>query len=162
VVLDDLETRSRSFGSALTDALKGAVLDGDSLGEVLQGIGSRFSSIALDSGLMPLQNALTSSFSGLTNTLSNSIAFANGGIVNGPTTFPVAGQTGLMGEAGAEAIMPLRRGSDGRLGVAAGEGGSPTQIVFNVQATDIESFRRSESQINAMLTRAVGRGRRGI
>ena len=162
VVLDDLEIRSRSFGSALTDALKGAVLDGDSLSEVLQGIGSRFSSIALDSGLMPLQNTMTSMFSGLTSTLSNSIAFANGGIVNGPTTFPMAGQTGLMGEAGAEAIMPLRRGPDGRLGVAAGEGGSPTQIVFNVQATDIESFRRSESQINAMLTRAVGRGRRGI
>ncbi len=161
VVLDDLETRSRSFGSALTDALKGAVLDGDSLSEVLQGIGSRFSSIALDSGLMPLQNTMTSMFSGLTNTLSNSIAFANGGVVNGPTTFPMAGQTGLMGEAGAEAIMPLRRGPDGRLGVAAGDGGAPTQIVFNVQATDAQSFRRSESQINAMLTRAVGRGRRG-
>jgi lambda family phage tail tape measure protein len=162
VVLDDLETRSRSFGSALTDALKGAVLDGDSLSEVLQGIGQRFSSIALDSGLMPLQNSLTSMFSGLTNSLSNSIAFANGGVVNGPTTFPISGQTGLMGEAGAEAIMPLRRGPDGRLGVAAGDGGSQTQIVFNVQASDVQSFRRSESQINAMLTRAVGRGRRGI
>jgi phage-related minor tail protein len=162
VVLDDLETRSRSFGSALTDALKGAVLNGDSLTEVLQGIATRFSSIALDSGLMPLQNAFSSTFSGLTNSLSNSIAFANGGVVNAPTTFPMAGQTGLMGEAGAEAVMPLRRGPDGRLGVAAGDGGSPTQIVFNVQATDAQSFRRSESQINAMLTRAVGRGRRGV
>ena len=37
-VLDDLEARSRSFGSALTSALKGAVLDGDSLIEVLQNI----------------------------------------------------------------------------------------------------------------------------
>lgn len=162
IVLDDLESRSRSFGSALTSALKGAVLDGDSLSEVLQGIATRFSSIALDSGLMPLQNSLTSMFSGLTSSLSSSIAFANGGVVNAPTAFPMAGQTGLMGEAGAEAIMPLRRGPDGRLGVAAGDGSSPTQIVFNVQAADVQSFRRSESQINAMLTRAVGRGRRGI
>lgn len=162
VVLDDLEARSRSFGAALTDALKGAVLDGDSLTEVLQNIGYRFSSIALDSGLMPLQNSLTGVFSGLTNSLSNSIAFAQGGVVNGPTTFPMAGRTGLMGEAGAEAIMPLQRGPDGRLGVATADSGHPTQIVFNVQAADVQSFRRSESQINAMLTRAVGRGRRGI
>jgi phage-related minor tail protein len=162
IILDDLETRSRSFGTALTDALKGAVLEGDSLVEVLQGIGTRFSSIALDSGLQPLQNSLTSMFSGLTNSLSNSIAFANGGVVNQPTTFPMGSQTGLMGEAGAEAIMPLRRGPDGRLGVASGGGGGPAQIVFNVQATDVDSFRRSESQINAMLTRAVGRGRRGV
>ena len=58
--------------------------------------------------------------------------------------------------------MPLKRGADGRLGVAAGEGGQPVQIVFNVQATDAQSFRKSEGQINAMLTRAVARGRRGI
>lgn len=162
VVLDDLESRSRSFGSALTTALKGAVLEGDSLTEVLQGIASRFSSIALDSGLMPLQNALTGVFSGFTSSLSNAVAFANGGVVNGPTTFPLGDGTGLMGEAGAEAIVPLRRGPDGRLGVAAGGEGAPMQIVFNVQAADVQSFRRSESQINAMLTRAVGRGRRSI
>ena len=48
------------------------------------------------------------------------IPFANGGIVAGPTLFPMAGgMTGLMGEAGAEAIMPLARGADGRLGGAS-------------------------------------------
>jgi len=49
--------------------------------------------------------------------------FASGGIVNKPTLFPFAEggttRTGLMGEAGPEAIMPLRRNSDGRLGVDA-------------------------------------------
>jgi phage-related minor tail protein len=58
--------------------------------------------------------------------------------------------------------MPLKRGPDGRLGVAAGDGDRPVQVVFNVQATDAASFRKSEGQINAMLTRAVGRGRRGV
>ena len=53
-VLDDLEARSRSFGTALTSALKGAVLDSDSLVEVLQNIAYRFSSISLDVGLKPL------------------------------------------------------------------------------------------------------------
>ncbi|MBL0371077.1 phage tail tape measure protein [Rhizobium sp. KVB221] len=163
VVLDDLEARSRSFGSAITSALKGAVLEGDSLTEVLQGIASRFSSISLDAGMKPLENSLTSMFSGLTSSLSNAVGFANGGVVDSPTHFAMAGgQAGVMGEAGAEAIMPLRRGPDGRLGVAGAGDGGPIQVVFNVQAADAQSFRRSEGQINAMLTRAVGRGRRGI
>lgn len=45
--------------------------------------------------------------------------FANGGVVNNPTVFPFARGVGLMGEAGPEAIMPLQRGPDGKLGVAA-------------------------------------------
>lgn len=44
-------------------------------------------------------------------------AFARGGVVNRPTVFPFARGIGLMGEAGPEAILPLRRGRDGRLGV---------------------------------------------
>jgi lambda family phage tail tape measure protein len=57
-------------------------------------------------------------------TFANGIAkFANGGIVSSPTLFKFADggttRTGLMGEAGPEAIMPLKRGADGKLGVAA-------------------------------------------
>ena len=44
--------------------------------------------------------------------------YAKGGVVAGPTVFPLAGgDMGLMGEAGPEAIMPLKRGADGKLGV---------------------------------------------
>lgn len=54
-------------------------------------------------------------------------AFAQGGVVDRPTLFRFANgggfSSGLMGEAGPEAILPLRRGADGRLGVAAGGGG---------------------------------------
>ena len=49
-VLDDLEARSRSFGSALTTALKGAVIDGDSLIEVLQNVATAFPRSRLMSG----------------------------------------------------------------------------------------------------------------
>ncbi len=46
------------------------------------------------------------------------VPFANGDILTGPTLFPMSGnKTGLAGEAGPEAIMPLSRGIDGRLGV---------------------------------------------
>jgi lambda family phage tail tape measure protein len=46
-------------------------------------------------------------------------AYATGGVVNSPTFFPMRRGIGLMGEAGPEAIMPLKRGPDGKLGVVA-------------------------------------------
>ncbi len=89
-------------------------------------------------------------------------AFAKGGVLSDPTVFPLKGGLGLAGEAGAEAILPLARGADGRLGVAAqGHAQAPT-ITFNVTATDAASFKRSESQIAAMLQRTVGRGNRNL
>jgi tape measure domain-containing protein len=57
------------------------------------------------------------------------IPFAKGGVVTQPTLFPMANGTGLMGEAGAEAVMPLRRMRDGRLGV--GSASPNVQIVNN-------------------------------
>ncbi|MCC6719959.1 MAG: tape measure protein [Acetobacteraceae bacterium] len=58
------------------------------------------------------------------------VPFAAGGIVRRPTLFPFADGTGLMGEAGPEAILPLARDSHGRLGVRGGDGGST--VVVNV------------------------------
>jgi phage-related minor tail protein len=66
----------------------------------------------------------------------------------------------MAGEAGAEAILPLARGADGRLGVQGG--GQATVVHVNVTTPDADSFRRSEAQVTAMLARAVGRGRRGL
>ncbi len=64
----------------------------------------------------------------------NVIPFAAGGIVGGPTMFPMSrGRTGLMGEAGPEAIMPLRRGRGGRLGVEmSGASAGSGQVVVTV------------------------------
>ena len=61
-------------------------------------------------------------------------AFAKGGVVNSPTMFNMHGGTGLMGEAGPEAIMPLARGPGGKLGVVA-QGGAQ-QVVLRVELTD--------------------------
>ena len=157
-VFEDLEARSRSFGSALTGALKGAVVDGKGLESVLRGLALRMSDIALSVGLKPLEGLVSSGVSGL---LGGATPFAKGGVVASPTYFGSGGGLGLMGEAGAEAILPLRRGPDGGLGVAA-EGGGGARIVFNVTAQDAASFRKSEGQIAAMLTRAVGRGQRSL
>ena len=87
--------------------------------------------------------------------------FARGGVVTGPTAFPMRGGTGLMGEAGPEAILPLERGADGALGVRSGGGGAPpVQVVVNVTTPDADSFRRSSGQIAAQMGRALARGTR--
>lgn len=73
------------------------------------------------------------------------VPFAQGGIVSRPTLFPMAGgRTGLMGEAGEEAVVPLRRGPNGRLGIDAygAGGGGQTNNTFQISAVDAPSFVR--------------------
>lgn len=74
--------------------------------------------------------------------------FANGGVVTAPTLFPMANGAGLMGEAGPEAIMPLKRGPNGKLGVEAS--GSSQQVVvnqsFNFTANGDESVKKIIAQ----------------
>ena len=161
-VMADLEGRSQRFGSALTSALKSATVSGNSLESVLKSLGNRLTDIALGSALKPLENSLSSAVGGLIGSATSSVtAFADGGVVRSPSYFPLGSDVGLMGEAGAEAILPLRRGPDGALGVAT-HGGGGTQVVFNVTATDAASFKKSEGQITAMLARSVARGQRGL
>lgn len=167
--LENLEKLSQSFGVQLTGALKSAAVSGRSLEDVLRRIGLNLAGMALEQGLKPLQSLAGSLFSGLVGSLAGALPFARGGVpghvapfagggvVSAPSYFPLGRNLGLMGEAGPEAILPLRRGADGRLGVAAG-GGAAVNVVFNVTATDAASFRKSEAQVTGMLARAVSRG----
>lgn len=93
----------------------------------------------------------------------NVLPFANGGVVTRPTLFPMANGTGLMGEAGPEAVMPLRRGRDGKLGVAASA--APINVTINNMASnEVEIHTRSErgpdgeKLIMDVVRRAVARG----
>jgi phage-related minor tail protein len=76
-------------------------------------------------------------------------AFADGGVVGSPTVFPMANGAGLMGEAGPEAIMPLKRGKNGKLGVQT-EGAAQQPVVinqsFNFQANGDDSVKRIIAQ----------------
>jgi hypothetical protein len=77
------------------------------------------------------------------------MAYANGGIpdyVNSPTLAPMA----LFGEAGPEAIMPLRRGPDGRLGVEV-NGGNTQAVVGELRAVRnaIESLEETVARNDA-------------
>ena len=111
-----------------------------------------------------LEQGLSSLFGGGSANGIKVTPFADGGIVSRPTLFGGnQGNVGLMGERGAEAIMPLARGPDGRLGVAANGGHQqPANITINIATNDAESFRRSQVQLTSALARAVARGQRGL
>lgn len=172
-VLSDLEAQSDRFATSISTALKDATVGGKGLQVVLGDLGRRLSELALNSAMKPLENAISGQISSMAGGLVEALAHANGGVpgrimpfaaggvVSSPTYFGMTGGLGLMGEAGSEAILPLRRGPDGALGVAAGGGGG-TQIVFNVTAQDATSFVKSEGQISAMLARAVRSGQRNL
>ncbi|ACB26933.1 phage tail tape measure protein [Methylobacterium radiotolerans] len=172
--LETLDRLAQSFGRSLDTALTRGAASGRSLDGVLGTIGARLAGVAARAAAGPIQSGLT----GLVGAMLGSGAetgfarggvfrggrvqpFAAGGVVAAPTYFPMAGGAGLMGEAGPEAILPLGRGPDGRLGVAAG--GAPTRpvsVTVNIATPDPGAFRRSEAQVTASLARAVARGQR--
>jgi phage-related minor tail protein len=88
--------------------------------------------------------------------------FAAGGVIGAPTYFPLSpGGLGLAGEAGPEAIMPLARGPDGRLGVAT-SGAVGANVTVQIVTPDPGSFRRSEAYLTGQIARAVARGQRSL
>ena len=83
------------------------------------------------------------------------VPYAMGGIVNKPTLFPMANGMGLMGEAGPEAVMPLKRGANGKLGVQSS--GGVGNIVVNVDASgsSIEGDSAQGEQFGRALAAAI-------
>lgn len=168
---ETLEISANRFSSVLTTGMRRAIADGYTLDRVLRQAALSISGSALRSGLRPLTNLVgqgaSAAFGGLGQALVGGVVpFAKGGVIGSPTAFGMSGgRVGLMGEAGREAVLPLARGADGRLGVAlegAGGGGGSTTINVSIATPDPEAFQRSEVQVTSMLARAVARGRRGL
>lgn len=170
----DVQTLERGLSRGLRRALDAAVLDGARFSDVIGIVGKSVVNTAYSAAVKPvtdhfggmLAQGVGSFFQGFLPFAKGGafaqgrvMPFADGGVVRGATMFPMRGGTGLMGEAGPEAIMPLSRGADGKLGVKA-EGGRPVTVVMNIQTRDAESFRRSQSQIAAQMGRVLGRGQR--
>ncbi|ARO14277.1 phage tail minor protein [Ketogulonicigenium robustum] len=160
----------RGLSSGLRKAFDGLIFDGDRLGSVLGTISTSIQNAVYSAAVKPVTNHLTDYLinglhgatpfaNGGAFTQGRVMPFAKGGVVTAPTTFPMRGGTGLMGEAGPEAIMPLTRGADGRLGVAT-QGGAGVNLTMNIQTPDATAFQRSQSQIGAQISRLVARGQR--
>ncbi|MEW5963552.1 MAG: phage tail tape measure protein [Pseudomonadota bacterium] len=164
----------RQFSTSLINAFEGIAVKGKSLGEVLRKLALDLSQLVLKAAFKPLEQGFEGLLSGLMKgglgtlggggtALAMVTPFADGGVIRSPIAFPLGtGSVGLAGERGAEAILPLARGPDGRLGVAAGGGGGGVNVTFNVSTPDPESFRRTETQLAAMLARAISLGQRNL
>jgi phage-related minor tail protein len=150
---------AESVGRSLTRALTGAMRDGKALETVLAGLAANLADLVLAEALKPVGALAANALSGAMAGGLPIKAFAKGGVLNAPAYFPMAGGLGLAGERGAEAIMPLARGPDGRLGLAAPAAGA-VQVTFNVTTPDARSFAASEAELSALLLRAVRRGTR--
>ena len=84
------------------------------------------------------------------------VPYKMGGIVNSPHIFPMKNGAGILGEAGPEGILPLKRGRDGKLGVIA-QGGGVGNIVVNVDAsgTSVEGDEQSGKELGRLISVAV-------
>ena len=78
------------------------------------------------------------------------VPFARGGIVNKPTLFPMRNGMGLMGEAGAEAVMPLTR-KNGRLGVEASGANQTVVNIYNQSGASIETQTREDGSMDIFI-----------
>ncbi len=164
----------RQLSSTLVSAFDDIAVKGKNVGDVFKSLALSISNLALKTALQPLTTGLTSVFqsviSGATPFAKGGVIqqgtpvpFASGGVIASPISFPLAGgATGLAGEKGPEAIMPLTRGSDGRLGVAMPGSGGGQQININISTPDAQSFNRSQTQIAAMIARAAAAGQRNL
>lgn len=172
--IDDAERLGRRFSTNLLSAFEAVAFKGKSLNDVFKSLALSMSSMVLKTAFAPLQQSFASSFAGMFKGLmpfakggvlqqGTPVPFAQGGVIASPMTFPLGGgRTGLAGESGPEAIMPLTRGPDGRLGVAANGGGRGAAITINIQTSDVESFNRSQTQVAAMIARAAALGQRNL
>jgi len=161
------------FGKTLASSMARGIAQGKGFDDILRGLGQRLLELSLKQAFKPLETGLSGLLSGLTKGVGTLFGggqgagpggavtpFAEGGVVNAPQYFPLGRGFGLAGERGAEAILPLARGPDGRLGVAGGGGG--VSVHMTVATPDAESFRRAEAQVGAALARAVARGQRNL
>jgi phage-related minor tail protein len=159
VELERVGNLADGVARSLTNAFRGAIVDGRSLRSVLGEVSRAFADIALRAALKPVGLLVSGAVESLFNATNPSVKpFAKGGVIAAPSYFPLGQGLGVAGEAGAEAVLPLARGSDGRLGVAGG--GSAVNVTFNVSSPDARSFLASEAELSAMLLRAVKRGTR--
>lgn len=171
----DLELRANGFARAMSQAFSRSASDGLRFDDVLKTLGLRLSNLALRAALRPLDRAISGGISNLFGSLSGGDLqqgvlvngtvqpFASGGVIGAPAAFALGGGgLGIAGEAGPEAILPLARGPDGRLGVASAAAAPPAAVTVHITTQDAESFRRSEAYVSGLIARAVARGQRSF
>jgi phage-related minor tail protein len=170
----DVATLENGLSRGLRKAFDGVAFDGMKLSEALSTVARSMVNTTYNAAMKPVTDHVGGLISqGVGSLMQGILPFANGapfsqgrvmpfaqgGIVSTATGFGMRGGMGLMGEAGPEAILPLARGPDGKLGVKGGASGGTT-VVMNIATPDVQGFQRSQSQIAAQLSRALNAGNR--
>lgn len=147
---------------AISDGLVAIAIEGEKASNIIKALVADLARVALRQSINSGVNAVIGSFFGSETTANangNIIPFARGGIVDRPTVFPMARGMGLMGEAGPEAVMPLRRGADGRLGVESTGSSINVQVINQgppLEVVEQRQRRGDDGQLSVQLvTRLV-------
>jgi lambda family phage tail tape measure protein len=179
----------------IKEALKSGELSWQTFAGAVAGIARNLANRLIDQAFKPIEDALFRAFSGagtgggggLFGWITSAIgglfgiggfakggafaqageitAFARGGVVSRPTVFPFARGIGLMGEAGPEAILPLRRGPGGRLGVEANSDGpapQPATRIVNVLDPAIVGDYLATPAGERLIVNVIRRNRGGL
>jgi len=164
--LKDNKSYMADLGATFSSAFEDAVISGKKFSDILKGIEQDILRILLrktvtDPFAQGLETLGGSFFNGLFNANGNAfdasglVPFASGGVVNRATPFMFAngGRLGVMGEAGPEAILPLSRGRNGKLGVQAEVGGgAPVTVNVNLIESPGNGGQVSQRQDESGLT----------
>lgn len=154
------------IGQAFNVVLSGTKNWGDELRDiaanVLRDIANQLLQIMV---IQPLIKGISAGLGGLFNANGNVfdqrglVPYAMGGVVTRPTIFPFANgggfSTGVMGEAGPEAILPLRRGRNGRLGVQSEGGGTVVNVSVDASGTNVQGNSGQGQQLGRAIAAAV-------
>ena len=146
---EDLQDAFRKIAARIGDiAIQGAFSQGPAGGFVNQALGTTAGGV------------LGALFSAKGNAFTNGrriTAFARGGVVDGPTAFPMARGIGIMGEAGPEAILPLKRGRGGKLGVAAEGGGGGVTLIAPISVDARGAVAGIGAEVGRQVTQALNK-----
>ena len=160
---------------ALAEISAEALVMSENIGDALQRIGQELEQLAIKAALMQIfeslfgnswDNLISGMFNKSSSNKSSSIVtsvprFATGGVFTSPTMFPTGrGGAGLMGEDGPEAVVPLAKTKDGKLGITMSGSASGSifapHIEVNVQNTGTgemseDQAKRLGTQLDAMV-----------
>ena len=171
-----IEAMAEGIGNAFSDNLTDAVFAAKSLEDALESLYKSIAKLVFQQLVaQPIAGAITSGITGLftksptaapvtASARGNVFAggslmrFADGGVVDSPTTFPMRGGVGLYGEAGPEGILPLKR-INGKLGVSSDGGRGATHVTqnFNISTPNADTFRRHKGQFLSDMRAQLGR-----
>tara|TARA_Y100000015_G_scaffold32471_1_gene32312 strand:+ start:1 stop:1755 length:1755 start_codon:yes stop_codon:yes gene_type:complete len=146
ITLDQIKD---TLANQMTSAIEGLIDGTKTLGQSLSGLLRTFGSMFLRAGMGSFFSNIFPSAKGNVFAQNGIVPYAKGGYIGRPTM-------ALMGEAGPEAVLPLRRGRGGRLGVET-SGGSVGNVTVNVDASGsaVEGDTSQAAQLGKMLGAAV-------